>query len=142
MSGRARRADWCILAVLLAFAPGMATSDPLDAYRWHARVLLLSAPDAGDPLLADQLGRLRAAEAGLRERQVVVFTALPDGTLLDAEGTKVGPAPPGWPRRGGFQAVLIGKDGGEKNRWTEPVNPQTIFAEIDRMPMRRSEMGK
>ena len=136
---------WGFVAALLALGPAMAAPDPLDAYRWRARILLLMASDRADPRLADQLGRLRAVEADVRERQLVVLTALPDGTVHEASGAEVGRLPQGWHegwRWGeGFQAVLIGKDGGEKARWTAPVDPQAVFADIDRMPMRRSEMG-
>ena len=120
----------------------MAAPDLLDTYRWRARILLLMAADRADPQLADQLGRLRAADAGVRERQLVVLTALPDGTVHEASGAEIGHLPQGWRRGGSFQAMLIGKDGGEKARWTAPVDPQVIFADIDRMPMRRSEMGR
>ena len=140
------RVAWGVAAALLALGPAMAAPDPLDAYRWRARVLLLMAPDRTDPQLADQLGRLRAAEAGVRERQLVALTVLPDGSVHETSGAEVGRLPQGrheeWRRSEGFQAVLIGKDGGEKARWTAPVDPQTVFADIDRMPMRRSEMGR
>ena len=139
---RQSRAAWGFVAALLVLGPAMASPDPLDAYRWRARILLLMAPDRADPQLADQLGRLRAAEAGVRERQLVVLTALPDGTVHEAGGAEVGHLSQRLRRGEGFQAVLIGKDGGEKARWTAPVDPQAVFADIDQMPMRRSEMGR
>jgi hypothetical protein len=41
---------------------------------------------------------------------------------------------------GPFAAVLVGRDGGEKHRSTEPVVPEGLFEVIDAMPMRRREM--
>lgn len=41
---------------------------------------------------------------------------------------------------GSFAAVLVGRDGGEKRRWAEPVVPEGLFEIIDAMPMRRREM--
>ena len=41
-----------------------------------------------------------------------------------------------------FAVLLVGKDGGEKNRWTVPVEPRTVFSLIDAMPMRRAEMKR
>ena len=35
--------------------------------------------------------------------------------------------------------MLVGKDGGEKFRSTEPVRPQDLFDRIDAMPLRRRE---
>ena len=39
-----------------------------------------------------------------------------------------------------FSLILIGKDGHEKDRWSEPVDMQEIFSVIDAMPMRRQEI--
>ena len=39
-----------------------------------------------------------------------------------------------------FQAVLVGKDGGAKHRWSAIVEPAEIFGLIDAMPMRIREM--
>ena len=39
-----------------------------------------------------------------------------------------------------FAVVLVGKDGGEKFRSTEPVEPEDLFDRIDAMPMRRREV--
>ena len=42
--------------------------------------------------------------------------------------------------RSGDLARLVGKDGGVKRRSDAPVAMQTIFDQIDQMPMRRAEM--
>ncbi|NHK28548.1 DUF4174 domain-containing protein [Parvularcula flava] len=40
-----------------------------------------------------------------------------------------------------FAVILIGKDGGEKGRWSEPPSwEEDIFPLIDSMPMRQREM--
>lgn len=40
-----------------------------------------------------------------------------------------------------YAVILVGKDGGEKDRWTEPPSWQEdIFPLIDAMPMRQREM--
>ena len=41
---------------------------------------------------------------------------------------------------GAFAVVLIGKDGGEKERYDKPVQPDVLYEVIDAMPMRRREM--
>lgn len=41
-----------------------------------------------------------------------------------------------------FAVLLVGKDGGEKHRWTTPVLMKEIFGLVDAMPMRRREMGR
>ena len=40
----------------------------------------------------------------------------------------------------GFAVVLVGKDGGVKKVWRDPVDPKGIFTIIDAMPMRQQEM--
>ena len=40
---------------------------------------------------------------------------------------------------GAFAAVLVGRDGGEKFRSSEPVPAEKLFGLIDAMPMRRRE---
>ena len=39
-----------------------------------------------------------------------------------------------------FSVVLIGKDGSEKGRWSEPLGSSHLFQIIDKMPMRMDEM--
>ena len=41
----------------------------------------------------------------------------------------------------GLTVILIGKDGGEKGRWSQLVDPDEVFALIDAMPMRQREAG-
>lgn len=40
----------------------------------------------------------------------------------------------------GFEALLVGRDGGVKLRYPEPIGPDELFGRIDEMPMRRREM--
>jgi hypothetical protein len=42
---------------------------------------------------------------------------------------------------GAFAAVLVGRDGGEKFRSSEPVPVEKLFGLIDAMPMRRRELN-
>lgn len=41
-----------------------------------------------------------------------------------------------------FVVVLVGKDGTEKYRSNEPVSTKVLFALIDQMPMRQSELKR
>ena len=41
-----------------------------------------------------------------------------------------------------FNVLLIGKDGGVKATWNRLINTNELFALIDAMPMRKSEMKK
>ncbi len=45
-------------------------------------------------------------------------------------------------RRGEFNLVLIGKDGGVKYRSQQATETRDIFSTIDAMPMRQNEMRR
>jgi hypothetical protein len=81
------------------------------------RKVCVSGPDADDRVEL-QLGELSLHKQGALDRDVRVVR------------DEAGP----------FAVVLIGRDGGEKARWTEPVAATEIWERIDAMPMRRSEL--
>jgi hypothetical protein len=122
------------LAAMAAMAAGAALAGPLDSYRDRARVLVLSAPDSGDAQLRAQRAALASVRAGVAERDLVVLEAVGSGAEARALRERLGlPAD-------SFRAVLIGKDGGTKITEAAPLAPQRLFATIDAMPMRRTEM--
>ena len=106
----------------------------LNALRWSNRVLLLFAPAAHDPQLARQKQMLESQAAGLGERDLKVFEitgrAPSDEGLRDRFHVKAD----------SFAVVLIGKDGSQKLKHSEPTEPGDIFKLIDSMPMRKHEM--
>ena len=122
------------LGLGLAALTATASAAPLDAYRDRARVLVLSAPDAGDAQLKAQRAALGPVRDGVAERDLVVLEAVGSGAEARAMRAALGlPAD-------SFRAVLVGKDGGAKLTAATPIPPQRLFATIDAMPMRRSEM--
>ena len=119
---------------LAALGTGAAAEATLASLRGHARVLVVSAPDAADAGLKAQRAALGPQRGGLAERDLVVLEAVgesPEARVLRAD---LGLPP------GRFRAVLVGKDGGAKLASDAPIPPQTLFATIDAMPMRRNEM--
>lgn len=124
-----------LLAALLggSTAAPAAGGDPLAAYRWKARILVVAAADAGDPRLAAQRAVAAQARAGFDERDLVVVEAV--GTGADTMRLR---------RRLAlsereFRVVLIGKDGEAKLTEGEPVAAERLFAVVDVMPMRQEE---
>ena len=129
-----------VLLAALAAAAGAgaagAAEDPLAAYRWRERVLVISAPDADDARLSAQRQALANADPGLRERDLRVIEAVGGDAAAQVMRRRLRLEP------GAFTAVLIGKDGETKILAGEPIAPQRLFAVIDAMPMRRDEMRR
>lgn len=117
-------------------------AQPLDQYRWKNRILLVFAPDPQDQHLMDQLSLLNASRAGLvdRDLKVIVVNPKSNTSLPTADSKhlyqvyKV--------EKDTFRVVLIGKDGTEKLRASQPISPIDLFRIIDAMPMRQSEQPK
>ena len=160
----------CLLAIaltLFAAAGGGPTTQPegfkpvqdgvgeldaeLTAYRWKYRPVLLFGP-AESPILTRQREALVAAAAELAEREMIVVEVVGDGgmvhvpTELEAASHRLSPDQAAALRKrfevepGTFAVLLIGKDGGEKRRVSEVIEPRDLFVQIDGMPMRRDEM--
>ncbi len=122
-----------LAGMLICAGQARAAEDPLGAYRWKARLLVISAPDGGDRRVAVQRAAAAAATAGMAERDLVIVEALgsdaPARRLRDRLGLP----------DDAFRVVLIGKDGGAKLTRDAPIPTRTLFATIDAMPMRRDE---
>lgn len=123
---------------------------PLSDFQWKYRLLILFAED--EKAIAKQIARLPTE--GLIDRDVLVIrmfgrehglTVAPDGrrppwtAIVDLNDTPFENARGEGLFAPDFLAILVGKDGGEKKRWTEDVDPQELFLLIDAMPMRRRE---
>lgn len=95
------------------------------------RVLLVFAQGADDPSLSTQKKIFADAEAGTKERDIVLVPALGDDARDLRRRFKVAD--------GSFAALLIGKDGETKVRSARPIAARALFLTIDAMPMRRAE---
>lgn len=111
----------------------MPETHPLERYRYKKRLLLIFAPSSHDTSYLEQRQLLEGSGAATEERELLV---------LEFFGDEVGAAAPFDIAPGTFAAVLVGKDGGEKARFTEPVNPIDLYILIDQMPMRQHEIRR
>ena len=91
----------------------------LSTHQWRHRVLIIDTPTQQSAEYLQQSAALEASSTGLEERDVKIVT----------QTGKV------------FRVRLVGKDGGVKLDRGAPVDVPTLFALIDAMPMRRSEMS-
>lgn len=124
-----------MLAVAAGYAALAASATGLEAYRWSKRVLVLQVQRFDQVSLSQQKHILRADEAGIKSRDIVVFAV-----TRDAVSGIIGKAPSRPPnlRTGsagtgrGFEAVLVGKDGTVKAHWERPVSLEALFAAADK----------
>ena len=124
--------------------PSVAHSIP--AYQRKSRPLIVFAPTAADARLARQKAIVAGHRTAFLDRSVVLVYVVGGDVTHD-----LGP-PPGMSAgalralyrasEGAFRIMLIGKDGGVKIDSPLPLAAIDLFAEIDRMPMRRDEMKK
>lgn len=94
------------------------------------RKLLIFGSDAQEQLVQEQLSILNKETIGLQDRAIKIVLIKKDDLLHKKYAVK----------EGIFMVVLIGKDGSEKFRTETLLLPQKLFALIDAMPMRQSEM--
>ena len=128
-----------------------ADPDPLSAYRWKHRLLVLYVPDTepGRATLATFRTSLDDRMEDVLARDLLI---VPVGDLPRPGDTLRPAVELGAPERSdvrrrfglqglGAQLLLIGKDGGMKARQSTGVfDLERVFELIDSMPMRRAEM--
>jgi len=134
-----------VLAALLSIAAAPVVASPnLSAMGWEMRVLVIFGTEH-DAEFAEQRRLLEAHAAGLEDRDMLVVGVVGDriepifgDTLpVDAATLRRQLAHDG----DDFAIVLLGKDGGVKLRQDQPIAPAELFAFIDAMPVRRTEMS-
>lgn len=122
--------------MIAALALVMA-SQSIEAMRGERRVLIVAAPVAQDARRVRQEALLKAAARALRDRDVGVVDVTGD-SVRGASDTAAALRRRWHLAAGAFTVVLVGKDGHEALRRTEPLSEETLVAAIDAMPMRRA----
>ena len=122
-------------------------SETLDQLKWEKRPLLLFAKSRSFAPLDKQVDLLRQYRPDLEDRDMVVLsttgrqeTNAAIGYFPIARGTARQLRRQFEPAERGLTVILVGKDGTEKGRWQQIVEPQDLFDIIDSMPMRQQEM--
>lgn len=132
-------------ALAAAIDGGASTDELLAALRMEERLLVVASPRQLGPEASIQMGRFTALDADLAARELRLVHLMGDGAAriagrtLSSEQTRALRAEWNLPT-GDWTAALVGKDGGVKVRWSEPIEPTEVFARIDAMPMRASEV--
>ena len=142
-----RLRTFCLFAALTTM-PSPAQTTTLNALRDTARPLLIFA-GANDPRAQQQLSNLapHAAEVRDRDMRVIVMNIVPSHASNDSAlpQSTFAPEEEAYARQrfhvglNEFAVVLVGKDGGEKLRSSNPILWQKLASTIDAMPMRKEE---
>jgi hypothetical protein len=117
----------------------------MNRYAWKKRPVLLFSPTSDDKRLRQMKQQVGKLEEGIEDREIVVIELVQDGQSK-AEGRVMPDEKVEHLRKqyevepGKFAVLLIGKDGGVKARWFEPIDLKQIFGNIDAMPMRQQEI--
>lgn len=106
-------------------------SADLNEFKWINRPVVVFADSPADPRFLRQMELLTAETEALEIRDVVVLTDT-DPSAQSALREKLHPR--------GFMLVLIGKDGGIKQRKPLPWDVRELSRSIDKMPMRQQEI--
>lgn len=118
----------------------------LSEYRWQNRLVLLFAPHVDNTQYQQQYQLLHDDQSGLDERDLLIFSVLPNRVIEDGDLATVEQATKLRKHYrvsdAAFLIVLIGKDGSEKMRSDKVVPREELYALIDAMPMRRREMNR
>ena len=134
------------LATSAALMPAHAAAAELGDYLWQRRPLLVFAPTDNDPRLVETMRRIEASRCDFVDRDMVLgrivtdATSTLDGLAVDTEQAQRLQSEFGIGANS-FSVVLIGKDGGEKLRVNDVPDLAAVYAVIDGMPMRGSEMS-
>ncbi len=133
-----------ILIALTASAANPAAAYDLSQHQWQHRLLFLVAPESVDPDLTAQRNEIALRRDAVLDRDLRVFQLLPESGFVEDSAL---PADAVAKLREQLNVapddrlvILIGKDGGEKRRAELRTDLQTIFQQIDAMPMRLDEM--
>lgn len=126
-----------ILFALGFISAAAAASPTIDQLRWNRRVLIVTAPRASDARLIEQRRILTDWKQGADERDVSVVVVTGDQVHGVSDSAKTVRVTRHLPINN-FVMILIGKDGHEAVRSSEPLTSKMLSDRIDAMPMRRA----
>jgi len=117
----------------------------LSDYQWQHRILLVFAPSTASSHYRQQMQAWQTNAAGTDDRDLKLVQILGtgesqvDGRSLSSASAERLRQQFGIPPEA-FAAILVGKDGTEKQRSQTPIALAVLFRTIDAMPMRQREM--
>lgn len=115
-------------------------------YQWKNRLVILLTDSQDSQSYQLQLKDLKTDLQGLKERKILVITLTPNYQITGIDNEIKQKAALSYKElkkeADGFEVILIGLDGYVKLQQSKLLTHQELFAQIDRMPMRRDEIEK
>lgn len=115
-------------------------------YQWKNRLVVLLTDSQDSQLYQLQLKDLKTDLEGLKERKILVITLTPNYQITGIDNEIEKKAVLNFKKlkkeTNGFEVILVGLDGYIKLQQSKLLTHQELFAQIDRMPMRRNEIKK
>jgi len=115
-------------------------------YQWKNRLVVLLTDSQDSQLYQLQLKDLKTDLQGLKERKILVITLTPNYQITGIDNEIEQKAVLNFKKlkkeTNGFEVILVGLDGYIKLQQSKLLTHQELFAQIDRMPMRRNEIKK
>ncbi|MBN67149.1 MAG: hypothetical protein CMM94_06245 [Rickettsiales bacterium] len=117
----------------------------MEEHLWTERVLLVFAPSSDSDALAEQRAIMAAHQDGFEDRDMAVWELVAYSYVALNGEVKAHLPVQAFQRHfdvseDAFEVILLGKDGEEKLRQSEPLSAEALFGLIDSMPMRQREM--
>jgi hypothetical protein len=121
-----------------------AIADKTDIQEERPRLLLIFAPDTDSKVLKQQYDALEADAAEVNDEDVNVVYVIGDrGVKMPPPDAKTMTADEVRKRyhvdATAFKVVLVGRDGWQKARWSEPTDPHVIIGRAADMPKPKSK---
>jgi len=112
--------------------------------QWKQRILLILTNDEHSVEYKRQLNEFNDTTLDFKERKLMVFRVTPNSYRIGFDETKKKASTELFKKykknKESVEVILIGLDGGVKLRKTSLLRKTALFALIDGMPMRKSEL--
>lgn len=134
------------LILLLLLNISTIMGQQISDYQWKNRLVILLTDSLDRELYQLQLKDLKTDLPGLKERKILIITLTPNYQITGIDNEIKKKADLNYKKlkkeTDGFEVILVGLDGYSKLRQSKLLSHQELFAQIDRMPMRRDEIKK
>jgi hypothetical protein len=117
----------------------------LEKHQWESRVLLIFNDDKNADDFKNQIKILSENKKGLTERKLVVYQFTKNEfttNFIEVWSSSNSLYKKFVNNKDRFKVLLLGLDGGIKLEQDRILSPEKLFAIIDGMPMRRSELKR